>query len=213
MKMYFFFVMSVINYYYLKKINFNNYFLHFYFKKFRLVIGILALFVQAMLCKVSNATVAVYNYLFNWTITYNNANWQVYKTFNFTKQTLLNIELAHNNSNSHWVVFAAYTPDNDNDYINDNSGNRIRTYRDSSGSKLNYSGQLTVDANKTLYIKASSSYGQSNTDKVVIYETLTTISKTVFTRKSLPRELKSIWNKVRSTLYGYHTNNSRYTGE
>ena len=39
------------------------------------------------------------------------------------------------------------------------------------------------------------------------------ISKTVSTRKSKPRELKSIWEKARSTLYGYHIDNTRYTGE
>lgn len=40
-----------------------------------------------------------------------------------------------------------------------------------------------------------------------------TISKEIITRKSLPRELKTIWNKATSTLYGYHTDNTRYIGE
>ena len=39
------------------------------------------------------------------------------------------------------------------------------------------------------------------------------ISKTVSTHKSKPRQLKAIWEKATSTLYGYHTDNSRYTGE
>lgn len=37
-----------------------------------------------------------------------------------------------------------------------------------------------------------------------------TISKTVKTRKSLPRELKSLWNKCKTTLFGYHIDDSWY---
>ena len=39
-----------------------------------------------------------------------------------------------------------------------------------------------------------------------------TISKTVSTHKSKPRQLKAIWEKATCTLFGYHIDNTRYAG-
>ena len=59
----------------------------------------------------------------------------------------------------------------------------------------------------------------SSTTKNIVYSfiydiyTNITIAKNISTRKSLPRELKAIGEKATSTLFGYHTDNTRYTGE
>ncbi len=39
------------------------------------------------------------------------------------------------------------------------------------------------------------------------------ISKNIFTHKSLPREEKELWNKCKTTLFWYHTDNTWYEWE
>ena len=47
----------------------------------------------------------------------------------------------------------------------------------------------------------------------LLWQITKSISKTVSTHKSKPRQLKAIWEKATATLFGYHTDNTRYTGE
>lgn len=52
------------------------------------------------------------------------------------------------------------------------------------------------------------------TSKTVdFYAKQTKIYKNIYTHKSLPREEKTIGTKAKSTLFGTHIDNSRYTGE
>lgn len=205
--MYFFFVKPVINYYYLKKINFNIYFLHFYFKKFRLVIGILALFVQAMLSKVSEATVEVKKYLLDNSINEYCWTWKYVDIWvvSVNKQTALHISL--NNTGSSGEIFVGEWTSADSSLTDDN------WKRASVGKWSTYNWVKTVWANSSLCVRLYANPGGTVVWNALIYENLNVISKTISTHKSLPRELKEIWFKATSTLYGYHTNNTWYTGE
>jgi len=94
-----------------------------------------------------------------------------------------------------------------------------------NGSTLatNSNFSFTIAANATLNIIVSStSYAGSyssahylNLRKLTLTWTCTaTISKDVYTRKSLPRELKNIGKNITSTLYGYHLDKETwYTGD
>lgn len=46
-----------------------------------------------------------------------------------------------------------------------------------------------------------------------LYAYIENLYKNIKTHKALPRELKTIWNKATATLFGMHTDNTRYTGE
>ena len=75
----------------------------------------------------------------------------------------------------------------------------------------------SASGNTAIMIKAKNWVGRNGTLTNWVLEFTSkvniTINKQIFTHKSKPRELKGLWNKARATLFGYHTNNTWYTGE
>ena len=60
---------------------------------------------------------------------------------------------------------------------------------------------------QTKYNKVGSNIQAKVTEKI------STLYKNIFTHISKPRQLKTIWEKATGTLFGYHTDYTRYTGE
>lgn len=77
---------------------------------------------------------------------------------------------------------------------------------------------IPANTNPTLYIQNSNSSSTRNVQEFILtnvsfsWSVSFTISKTVSTHKSKPRQLKAIWEKATCTLFGYHIDNTRYAG-
>lgn len=170
----------------------------------------MAFFVQAMLSKVSNATISwTFNILvepYNKTVSaYASSGVDyVYETLSFNADSgNYNVELKSNTSSDSRISL------NDASYImKDTNNNQVYC-----ANGWSYTWTVSFTKWATVKVVLYSQYGRTIDWTVRIYKYLNTIWKKIFTKKCLPRQLKAIWENATGTLFGYHTDNTRYTGE
>ena len=162
----------------------------------------MALFVQAMLSKVSNDNYTRTKYVWDFNGDVSNSDWQRKTLASFT-------ETVSRTYNYYLKWLMRYKCQ----VILSNGDSQIAKAA-SSDTTDTASWTFTSTVWNVIKVEAFN-YNYSGTTNVIyqLYYNDINIPKTVSTRKSKPRELKSIWEKARSTLYGYHTDNTRYTGE
>lgn len=90
---------------------------------------------------------------------------------------------------------------------NSNSNN---TYTIDIDKNTNGVEALRLTANSSAAINLYDDYQEYTNVKITLISL--TIPPTD-AKKALPRELKTIWNIAKATLFGMHTDNRRYTGE
>ena len=168
-----------------------------------------------MLSKVSDAAIQVTE---NNTITdsgksFNRPGGQsIYDDFTFTNPYDNNLSASFSLS---------ITADGQNYWIKLYSNNTLlKTYDNPPYPTYNISDNITIWANEELkiqyYGRGDYAYMQTkftNRNITLSYTANVNVYKVVNTHTSLPRELKSIWEKGKATLYGMHIDNTRYTGE
>ena len=71
---------------------------------------------------------------------------------------------------------------------------------------------LSLNAGDIIDMQAKGSQGGVDMQARVT-EKISTLYKNIFTHISKPRQLKTIWEKATGTLFGYHIDYTRYTGE
>jgi len=171
-----------------------------------------------MLCKVDSSTVSwkfIFEYLYNsntWIAT-EFKDWYLCYKIPWIKKFNNNISLS-------WTLKINNTSWNAkqfNVYINDTKITDSAVYfYNLSDTPVDYT--YTLPANTDITVKLLNNNITSGNYPLKYFSALSgltniDISKTVSTHKSLPRQLKDIWEKATSTLYGYHTDNTWYTGE
>lgn len=195
--MYFFFLKPVINYYYLKKIDFNIYFLHFYFKKFRLVIGVLALFVQAMLSKVSSSTVSA-----TWELLlYYKDNFKVVWVWNWTlliPANVTNLKINFTWKARTWSDSSRYSKIKFTDL---SDGSTIYETTNLDGEQnITYTKWAKYWIIRLLLVATYSSSFYAEVSNLKIYATSFNLSKK-YNYNWIPKEIKTIWDKTSINIF------------
>jgi len=158
-----------------------------------------------MLSKVSSTPVVINKYYYEDSINkyYSDSWYYTLKTITVLENcTLVN----YLNITSSWMLFITKT-ESATSWIQDNNWNTM-----SATNSSNYRGNLTLSAGETIYVRLLVNSPTTIILNASVRQVLATLYKTPI-HKSLPRELKAIWEKATSTLYGYHIDNTRYTGE
>lgn len=166
----------------------------------------MALFVQAMLCKVK-WDYNYYKYIANYSWSHYFREWQTDILYTNTETEARSIEIYLKASiQKHSLAFRVYN--NEQEWTAKYS---LGTY---DASWYTTSWQYTTAVWDFIKLTAYWSTAQTGYDNIEYYiREKFTITQTITTHKSKPRELKAIWEKARSTLYGYHTDGKTwYTG-
>ena len=102
-------------------------------------------------------------------------------------------------------------------YSNDNWATYTKIAQLNNGNNSLSWNNITLAAGQTFkFYYHNDNWVNATTQRISCDITLsgnTTINKTIFTHKCLPRELKTIGNNALGTLFGMHIDNTRYTGE